>query len=165
MISEKLQKAINEQINKEFYSSYLYLAMAAHFDAGALPGFAKWMKVQAAEEWGHGMKFYEYLYEVGGKVELGAIPLPPAKFGTPKEIFETVLEHEKSVTASINAIYDLAKKENDPKTELMLHWFINEQVEEEKNDRDIIDQLTMAGNNSFGIMFLDQHVLGSRKGD
>ena len=98
-------------------------------------------------------------------VALEAIKLPPAKFGTPKEIFETVLEHEKSVTASIDAIYDLAKKENDPKTELMLHWFINEQVEEEKNARDIIDQLGMAGNNSFGIMFMDQHVLGSRKGD
>lgn len=80
-------------------------------------------------------------------------------------MFQQVYEHEQSVTASINAIYELAKKVGDPKTELMLHWFINEQVEEEKNARDIIDQLTMAGNNSFGIMFMDQHVLGARKDD
>lgn len=163
MFNEKLRKAINEQINKEFYSSYLYLAMAAHFDAAALPGFAKWMKVQASEEWGHGMRFYDYLTEVGAPVELAPIAMPPAKFGTPKEIFEQVLAHELTVTASINAIFELAKAEKDPKTELMLHWFINEQIEEEKNDRDIIDQLTMSGGNSFGIMFLDQHVLGSRK--
>jgi ferritin len=165
MLSEKLTTAINEQINKEFYSSYLYLAMAAHFDAKALPGFAKWMKLQAAEEWGHGMRFYEYLTEVGAEVKLAAIALPPAKFGTPKEIFEQALEHERGVTASINAIYELAKRENDPKTELMLHWFINEQVEEEKNARDIIDQLEMGGGNSFGLMFMDKHVLGARKGD
>jgi ferritin len=88
MISKSLKKAINEQINKEFYSSYLYLAMAAHFDANALPGFAHWMKAQAAEEWEHGMKFYEYLYEVSSSVELEAIAKPPAKFGTPKEIFQ-----------------------------------------------------------------------------
>lgn len=165
MLSEKLAKAINEQINKEFYSSYLYLAMAAHFDANALPGFAGWMKVQAAEEWGHGMKFYGYLYEVGARAEMKAIAAPPAEFGTPEEIFRQVLSHERTVTASINAIYDLARSENDPKTELMLHWFINEQVEEEKNDQDILDKLKMTGGNSFGIMFLDQHVLGSRKGD
>lgn len=165
MLDPQLKKAINEQINKEFYSSYLYLAMAAHFDAHALPGFAHWMKVQAAEEWEHGMKFYEYLYEVGSEVELEAIACPPRKFGSPKEIFELVYEHEQGVTASINAIYDLAKKVNDPKTELMLHWFINEQIEEEKNDRDILDQLEMSGGTSFGLMFLDHNVLGKRKED
>jgi ferritin len=165
MLSERLKNAINAQINKEFYSSYLYLAMAAHFDSVALPGFAKWMKVQAAEEWGHGMRFYDYLVDVGATVELAAIALPPGKFGTPKEIFSQVLEHEKTVTASINAIYALAKAENDPKTELMLHWFINEQVEEEKNDRDILDQLEMSGGTPFGLMFLGQHVLGARKAD
>ncbi len=165
MFNDKLKKAINDQINKEFYSSYLYLAMAAHFDSKALPGFGQWMKVQAAEEWTHGMKFYEYLYEVGSEVELKAIEAPPVKFGSAKEIFQQVLEHEKLVTASINAIYDLAKKENDPKTELMLHWFINEQVEEEKNARDILDQLEMGGGNSFGLMFMDKHVLGARKAD
>jgi len=162
MLSEKLTKAINEQINKEFYSSYLYLAMAAHFDAKALPGFASWMKKQSAEEWTHGMKFYEYLYEVGAVAEMKAIAVPPADYGTAEAIFTEVLAHERTVTASINAIYDLAKAENDPKTELMLHWFINEQVEEEKNAQDILDKLKMTGNNSFGIMFLDQHVLGAR---
>ncbi len=165
MLSNSLQKAINEQINKEFYSSYLYLAMAAHFDAKALPGFASWMKAQASEEWSHGMKFYEYLYEVNSSASLSAIAAPPSSFGTPEEIFKTVLEHEQGVTASIKAIYDMARAENDPKTELMLHWFINEQVEEEKNAQDILDKLKMTGGNSFGIMFLDQHVLGARKAD
>lgn len=165
MLDSKLKDAINAQINKEFYSSYLYLAMAAHFDANGLPGFAHWMKVQAAEEWGHGMRFYEYLTEVGSEVVLAAIALPPLKFGTPKEVFQQVYEHEQTVTASINAIYDLAKKVNDPKTELMLHWFINEQIEEEKNDRDILDQLEMSGGTSFGLMFLDHNVLGKRKED
>ena len=165
MYNEKLRTAINDQINKEFYSSYLYLAMAAHFDGKALPGFASWMKTQSAEEWSHGMRFYEFLTEVGAQVELKAIELPSLKFATPKEVFQQVLAHEQFVTASINSIYDLAKKEVDPKTELMLHWFINEQVEEEKNARDIIDQLEMTGSNSFGIMFLDQHVLGKRKSD
>lgn len=163
MYNEKLKKAINDQINKEFYSSYLYLAMAAHFDSKALPGFAKWMKKQAAEEWGHGMKFYEFLYEVGSSVELKAIELPPLKFGSPKEIFQQSLAHEQVVTASINAIFSLAQEEKDPKTEMMLHWFINEQVEEEKNARDILDQLEMGGSNPFGIMFMDKHILGERK--
>lgn len=165
MLSDTLKKAINDQINKEFYSSYLYIGMAAHFDARALPGFASWMKVQAAEEWGHGMKFYHYLYEVGSVAELGQINAPPASFGTPAEIFELVLEHEREVTASINRIYELAKSEKDAKTEIMLHWFITEQVEEEKNAQDILDKLKMSGNNPFGVMFLDQHVLGARKGD
>lgn len=163
MYNQKLKKAINDQINKEFYSSYLYLAMAAHFDANALPGFATWMKIQAAEEWEHGMKFYEFLNEVGSEVELAAIAQPPRKFGTPKEIFEQVYAHEQGVTASINAIYELAKAEKDPKTEIMLHWFINEQIEEEKNDRDILDMLE-AANNPFGLLQLD-HILGKRKAD
>ncbi len=165
MYSEKLAKAINEQINKEFYSSYLYLAMAAHFDAKGLPGFAHWMKKQSEEEWEHGMKFYEYLNEVGSEVTLDTIACPPKKFGSPKEIFEQVYEHEQMVTKSIENLYALAKEEKDPKTEIMLHWFINEQIEEEKNDRDILDQLEMAGNNSFGLLFLDKHVLGARKED
>lgn len=165
MYNEKLRTAINDQINTEFYSSYLYLAMAAHFDAKTLPGFAKWVKIQASEEWGHGMKFYDFLTDVGAAVELKPIAVPPLKYGTPTEVFQEILKHEESVTASINAIYELAKKENDPKTELMLHWFIDEQVEEEKNARDILDKLEMAGSNSFSTLFMDQHVLGARKAD
>lgn len=164
-MSEKLTAAINEQINKEFYSSYLYLAMAAHFDANALPGFARWMKVQSQEEWGHGMRFYGYLADIGEPVVLKPIALPPLKFGSPREVFTQVLEHEIAVTASINALFELARKEGDPKAEVMLHWFIEEQVEEEKNARDILDQLSMAGDQSFGIAFLDRSVLGARKAD
>jgi ferritin len=165
MYNDKLKAAINDQINKEFASSYLYLAMAAHFDAKTLPGFASWMKIQATEEWGHGMKLYDFLCEVGAEVSLKPIELPSLKLGSPKEVFQQVLAHEQFVTSSINALFDLARKESDPKTELMLQWFVNEQVEEEKNARDIIDQLEMAGPNGFGIMFMDQHVLGKRKAD
>ena len=165
MLSEKLKKALNEQINKEFYSSYLYLSMASHFDANALPGFASWMKMQAREEWEHGMKFYEYLYEAGSEVQLEAIAKPPVKFGTPKQIFEETYKHEQGVTASINALFELAKAEKDPKTEEMLHWFINEQVEEEKNDRDILDMLDKVGDSHFGLLQLDQQVMARRAAD
>jgi len=163
MISPKMESAINEQINKELYSEYLYLAMAAHFEAQNLPGFGKWMKVQASEERGHAMKFWEYLYDRNGKVVLKAIEAPPSTFGKPREVFEEVLVHERKVTASILELNDLAVAEKDAATAILLHWFITEQVEEEKNAFDIIEKLKMSGDQSFGLLFMDQHVLGERK--
>jgi ferritin len=163
MISPKLEAAINEQINKELFSAYLYLAMAAHFEAINLPGFAKWMKVQAEEERGHGMKMWDYLYERGAKVVLKAIENPTKAFGRPREIFEEVLAHERKVTALINALHALAVEEKDPATEIFLQWFVTEQVEEEKNASDLVEQLKMSGDQSFGLLFMDQHVLGERK--
>ena len=162
MISKNLQEAFSDQIQKEFYSAYLYLAMAAHFESVNLPGFATWMKKQAGEEQGHGMKLWEHVYDRGGKVELKAIQQPKTKFGQPLEIFEEVLAHEKSVTASINALYEVAAKEGDKPAQLWLDWFVNEQVEEEKNASDLIEQIKMTGGQGFGILFLDQHVLGKR---
>jgi len=165
MLSPTLEKAINEQINKEFYSAYLYLSMAAHFDALNLPGFAKWMKVQAGEEQGHGMRLYGHVYDRGGKVTLEAIVRPPVDFARPLAVFEQVLEHEKQVTASIKALYGLAAKEGDDAAAIFLQWFVNEQVEEEKNATDIIQQLKMSGDQSFGLLFMDTHVLGKRGKD
>ncbi|MBI4811485.1 MAG: ferritin, partial [Ignavibacteriales bacterium] len=132
MINKSMQDAINSQINEELYSSYLYLAMAAHFDAINLSGFAHWMKVQSDEERSHAMKFYNYIYDRGGRVSLKTIPQPPAKFKSPLDVFKQVLEHEQKITKLINKLYELAIKEKDYPTEMMLHWFINEQVEEEK---------------------------------
>lgn len=161
MLSTILQKAINEQINKEFYSSYLYLAMSAHFEEANLPGFAKWMKMQADEEQEHGMKFYAHLLDRGAKVELAPIAGPVIDGKTNLEIFKQVQAHEEAVTASINALYELALKEKDYPAQIMLQWFITEQVEEEKNVADILAKLDMLKDKGTGVLMLD-HELGHR---
>ncbi len=163
MLSQTVQDAINNQIQKEFESAYLYLGMAAHFDANNLPGFAKWMRKQFEEEQGHALRFYAYVNDQRGEVVLQPIAAPPASFGKPIEIFQQVLAHEQKVTASIKAIYALALKEGDQATQIALQWFISEQVEEEKHAADLIEQLKMGGDLPFGLLFLDQHVLGARK--
>ncbi|MBA4312573.1 MAG: ferritin [Chlorobiaceae bacterium] len=162
MISKSMQEAINDQINEELYSSYLYLAMAAHFDAENFSGFAHWMKVQADEERSHAMKFYSYIYDREGKVTFKAIPQPPSKFKSPLDIFKQVLEHEQKITKLINKLYELAIKEKDYPTEMMLHWFISEQVEEEKNDNEIINYLETLGDSPVSLMMLDRR-LAERK--
>ena len=113
MLSKTVQEALNGQIQKEFASSYLYLAMAAYCETQNLPGMAGWLKVQAQEEWGHGMKIYEFINDRGGTVALQGIEQPSAEFGSPVDIFKAVLKHEQKVTASINDLYALAAKEND----------------------------------------------------
>ncbi|MGA3246475.1 MAG: ferritin [Bacteroidota bacterium] len=158
MLSKKLQDAINQQINHELYSSYLYLAMSAHFESVNLPGFARWMKVQSEEETEHGMKFFHYVYERGSKVVLEAIAKPPADYKTPIDVMKKVLEHEKKVTGTIEALYELALKEKDYATQVMLHWFIKEQVEEEKNASDIIEMLKNIGDAPAGLAMLDSKV-------
>ena len=163
MLSKPVLDAINNQIQKEFESAYLYLGMAAHFDANNLPGFAKWMRKQFEEEQGHAFRFYDYVYDQRGEVILQPIAAPTAKFGKPIEIFQQVLAHEQKVTASIKAIYEVALKEGDQATQIALQWFISEQVEEEKNAADAIEQIKMAGDLPFGQLFLDQHIFGSRK--
>jgi ferritin len=161
MISNAMQTAINEQINKELYSSYLYLSMAAYFENKNLPGFAKWMHVQADEEHEHGMKFFQHLVDRGGKVELKAIAGPETEWKTNLEVFKQVQEHEAMVTASINALYELALKEKDYPAQVMLQWFINEQVEEEKNAADNVQQLELIDAKGTAILMLD-HQLGKR---
>lgn len=162
MLSNALQSGFNEQIQKEFYSSYLYLAMAAHFEAANLPGFASWMKHQADEERSHAMKLWDYVYDRGGRVELSAIEQPPVTFGKPLEVFELVLAHEQKVTASINALYALATKDADVAAQIYLQWFVTEQVEEEKTVTDVIAQLKMSGDNGFAALFVDKHIMGQR---
>jgi ferritin len=163
MFSQTMETAFNEQIQKEFFSSYLYLAMAAHFEAANLPGFAAWMKTQADEERSHAMKLWDYVYDRGGKVALKAIEQPPITFGRPLEVFAQVLAHEQKVTASITALYALAKKEDDVAAGIFLQWFVTEQVEEEKSVTDLIEQLKLSGDQAFAILFMDKHVLGARK--
>ena len=162
MISKKLEDALNEQINKEFYSAYLYLGLAAHFESEGLKGFAKWMRVQALEEQGHAMKLYDYLFSVDAKPVLKAIKEAPVHYEKPPvEVIQEVLKHEQYVTASINSLYELALAEKDYKTQVFLQWYINEQVEEEENDRNILDVFKHINGNA-GLLILDK-ALGERK--
>jgi ferritin len=161
MISAALQKAINEQINKELYSSYLYLSMAAYFEGQNLPGFAKWMYVQTGEEREHGMKFYEYLVDRGAKVELKTIAAPATVWKSSLEVFKEVQKHEAFVTASINSLYELALGEKDYPSQILLQWFISEQVEEEKNAAEIVQQLELIDAKGTAVLMLD-HQLGHR---
>ena len=161
MISQVMQDAINEQIKNEFYSAFLYLAMSAHFEEQNLGGFATWLRVQFQEEQGHALKFMDHLYERGGSVKLQALPQPPAKFGTHLEVFQQVLEHEQKVTSLIHKLYELAVKENDYASQIMLQWFITEQVEEEKNATDIIADLKLIEAKGTAVLMLD-HELGHR---
>ncbi len=164
MISNALVKTINEQINKELFSAYLYLSMGAYFEGKNLPGFANWMKVQAGEEYGHAMKFFHHLVERGAKVELKAIAAPQVDWKSNLEVVKQVKEHEQFITASINALYEQALAEKDYPAQIMLQWFINEQVEEEKNAEDLIHQVGAVEGNALGLVMLDQY-LGKRGAD
>jgi len=161
MINKTMQDAINEQINKEMYSSYLYLSMAAHFEAATLPGFAHWMRIQAGEEQEHAMKLYDHLLERGGTVELKGIAAPPSTWSGTLEIAREVLNHEEQVTASIHAVYETALAEKDYAAQVLLHWFINEQVEEERNASEIVRQLQRVEARETAVLMLD-HRLSKR---
>lgn len=162
MISKTLQNALNNQIQSETYSSYLYMAMAAYADSKNFKGIAKWFKVQSQEEWMHAIKFYDFLIERGATVIFKAIEQPPSDFKSILHVFEATLEHEKKVTASINKLYELALKENDYPTQIMLHWFIDEQVEEEANVTEIIEKIKLVGEKGGSILWIDKE-LGKRE--
>ena len=162
MLNQKIQDAINEQINKELYSAYLYLSMATQFDAQHLPGFAHWLRVQYREESEHALKFYRYVNERGGRVLLTAIDAPPTEFGSPLDAFTTVLEHEQKVTGLINALYELALEEKDYATQNLLRWYIDEQVEEEDSASRVVETLKFIGDKSSALIMLD-HELGHRE--
>ena len=164
MIGKNMQDAMNEQINKELFSSYLYLSMAAYFEDKNLPGFANWMRLQADEEREHAMKFYDFILERGGRVQLKAIDAPKTEWNSNMEVVEEVAAHEAKVTASIYALYELALKEKDYPTQVMLQWFITEQVEEEKNAAEIVTSLKMIEARETAILQLD-HRLSKRKGE
>ena len=161
MISPTIQNAINDQIKHEFFSSYLYLSMSAYFETLSLPGFASWMRVQSQEEHEHAMKFFDFLNDRGGSVELQALDQPVGEFQSPLDVFEQALEHERKVTALIHRLYELALKENDYATQTLLQWFITEQVEEEKTAREIVAKFRMVGSDPASLLDLDRE-LGAR---
>lgn len=158
MISKAIESALNEQINKEFYSAYLYLAMSAYCNTMGLPGFSNWMRQQYEEEAIHVTKMYDYVLSQGGEIELLAIEMPPKEYGTPLEIFEETLAHEQFITGSIHGLMDLAVKERDYATQTFLQWYVTEQVEEEANVNDIIAPLRMVGEDKGGLMMIDQQL-------
>jgi ferritin len=156
MLSPKVQEALNKQINLEFASAYAYLAMSAHFEAVNLAGFAGWMRTQYQEELLHALRLFDHMHDRGGAARLEAIPEPKGQYTTPLEAFETALKHEQKVTASIHQLYALAAKEDDYATQTMLQWFINEQVEEERNVNQAVDWLRMSGDSPVALLMLDQ---------
>ncbi len=161
MIHKELETALNAQINQELTAAYNYLGMSTHFDNENLDGFSKWMLMQHEEEKVHAMKLLHYLQDRGGKVSLNAIPAPNSDFGEPLAVFQRALETEVQNTKSINALYELALKLNDHATVSHLQWFLDEQVEEEKSIEDIIALLDRIGDESAGLLYLDDK-LGSR---
>ena len=161
MISKKMEKALNDQINAELYSAYLYLSMVAYFESENLPGFATWMRAQTQEEIMHAMKMYDYVNERGGRVMLKAIAEPPAKWKSPLATFEAAYKHEQLVTGRINDLVDLAIKEKDHAANTFLQWFVNEQVEEETSADAVVQQLKMA-EGAPGALFMIDRELGQR---
>jgi ferritin len=164
MLSKTMQDALNEQIQKEYQSSYLYLAMAAYCEASNLPGSAAWMRIQSQEELKHAMKLYDHIVDRGGRVMLQAIQQPPVEYKSALDIFEKALAHEQLVTASIHKLYALSLKENDYPAQIMLQWFVTEQVEEEKSAGLVVEQLKAVGESKTSLMLLDRH-LGKRAGE
>ena len=156
--------AINDQINAELESAYLYLSMSAWCASKNMGGAAKWMGMQAREEQEHALKLYEHVLDRGGKVTLQAIAQPRSDWGSLQELFQQVAEHEAHVTALITRLYEVACKENDYPAQIMLQWFITEQVEEEKNASDIIAQLDLIEAKGTAVLMLDK-TLGKRGGD
>ena len=161
MISEKMQAAFCDQINKELFSEYLYLSMKAYFLSLNLNGFATWMDVQVQEEHAHAMGMFDYVIERGGKVELLAIDKPETNWTTPLEVFKAVLKHEEYVTSRINALMDVAEETKDRAATIFLNWYLKEQVEEEANVGGVLAQLEMIGDDKSGLFALDKE-LGAR---
>lgn len=162
VIGEKMVKALNQQMNREIYSAYLYLSMSAYFESMGLKGFANWMRVQWQEELEHAMKFFDYISSRGGRVELYAIEEPPKNWSSPLSVFEFALEHERKVTKLISDLVELAVAEKDHATFNMLQWFVKEQVEEEESFAEIVEKLKLAGDDG-RILFLIDNELAKRK--
>lgn len=156
MLNEKMEKAFNDQINKEFYSEYLYLAMKSYFADLNLQGFVNWFNVQVQEEHAHGMGMYDYVLERNGKIELEAIEKPMIEGTTPLEIFEQVLKHEEFVTSRINALMDIAEEVKDRAALSFLDWYLKEQVEEESSVGGVLATLKLIGDDKKALLMLDK---------
>ncbi len=158
MLDKKMEKAFNDQINKELYSEYLYLAMKAIFADMNLPGFVNWFDVQVQEERAHAMGMFDYVFERNGQVKLEAIDKPEIKGSTPLEIFEQVLEHEEFVTSRINALMDVADEVKDRAALSFLDWYLKEQVEEESNVGNVLANLKLIGDDKKALFMLDKEL-------
>ena len=157
IISTTMQDAFNEQIKNEVFSAYIYLSTAAYFESKNMPGSAKWMRAQNAEETTHVMKMFDFVADRGGRVTLQAIPQPPADFASPVDVWKNVWEHEQKVTAAIYKLDDLAVKEGDLASHAFLQWFITEQVEEEKSAQLMYERFQQAGSNAASLLLFDGH--------
>jgi ferritin len=158
MLNQKIEAALNKQLNAELYSSYLYLSMSAYFQSTNLPGFANWMRVQAQEELVHAMKFYDFINERGGHVMLQQIEGPPKEWSSPLDAFENAYKHEQKVTGLINDLVNLATGEGDHATNIFLQWFVTEQVEEEASADEVVQKLKLMGDASGGLFMLDREM-------
>lgn len=156
MINAKIAAALNDQLNLEYYSAYSYLAMSAYFLTQNLNGFAHWMRVQAQEELGHGMKIYDFLDDREAEIRFQALDAPKQNWDNPLDVFEDSLAHEQKVSQSIYNIADLALSERDHATHTFLQWFIAEQVEEEAAVKELIDTLKLVGTEGNGLFLLDR---------
>ena len=159
-MNPKVEKALNEQIHAEFFSYYLYLSVSAFFTAIHLDGFAHWMRIQAQEEFGHAMKLFDYLNERGGAVQLAALDGPQREWDSPATAVKAVLNHERAISERINRLVDLATAENDHATTVMLHWYVNEQVEEEATSETLFHQVKMVESSPHGLLMIDRELAG-----
>jgi len=155
MLDDKMQEALNFQLNRELYSAYLYLAMGAYFEDQDFPGFGNWMKVQVQEELAHAIKFYNYIVQRGGTVLLADIEAPDTQWESPQAAFEQVYEHEQMVTGLINSLVDLALEISDHATNNFLQWYVAEQVEEEESASGVLQKIKIAGESGSGLYMLD----------
>ncbi len=158
MLTEKMQTALNGQLNAELYSSYLYLSMNAYFKSVNLDGFANWMHYQAQEELEHSLKFYDFIIQRGGKVVLSQIEAPPTEWDSPMAVFEATLAHEQKVTGLINDLVEIAHEERDHATNIFLQWFVSEQVEEEESVGGVLEQLKLMGDAKGGLFMIDREL-------
>ena len=156
MLSKNIEKKLNDQINAEFYSAYLYLSMSAYLNDISLTGFAQWTRAQYEEEMFHAMKMYDYVLERGGKISLQAIEKPKQSWKDIIDIFEDILAHEQSITQSINQLVNFAMDERDHATVNFLQWFVDEQVEEEASVSEILAQLKLVGGQGSGLFMMDR---------
>ena len=161
MIPKKMEAAFSEQVKFELESAYIYLAMAAYFDAEGFPGMGQWMRAQVQEEVTHAMRFYQHIVERGGHVKLHPLAMPPQDWKSPLAAFEAAYEHEQFITGKIDGLVKLAQAEGDHGSSTMLQWFVDEQVEEEASSSKIVQDLKLVGNDGRGILMLDRE-LGSR---
>jgi ferritin len=159
-INEELQAALNDQINAEYYSSYLYLSMSAYFESQDLPGFANWMRVQSKEEDFHVQKFFDYIIERGGRVILEAIDKPQKDWKNPLEVFEAALAHEQHITSRIGDLVELAVEHRDRATQSFLQWFVDEQVEEEASAEQVVKSIKLGGGQPVAMLMLDRELAG-----